>query len=128
MTPREILRAYKTMAVVGLSPDPARPSNTVARFMISQGYTIVPVNPYHREILGLACYPSLREVPFPIELVDVFRRSEFVSPVVDDAIAVGAKAVWMQLGVIDEAAAARARAAGLEVVMDHCVAIEYRRG
>ncbi|HET6371738.1 MAG TPA: CoA-binding protein [Candidatus Polarisedimenticolia bacterium] len=124
MTPREILRAYKTFAVVGLSDRPDRPSHSVALFLKQRGYRIVPVNPALTEVLGERCYPSLKEIPFPIEVVDIFRRSEFVGPIVDDAIAIGAKVVWMQLGVIDEIAAERARAAGLEVVMDRCPAIE----
>ena len=124
MTPREILRAYKTFAVVGLSDRPDRPSHSVALFLKQRGYRIVPVNPALTQVLGERCYPSLKEIPFPIEVVDIFRRSEFVGPIVDDAIAIGAKVVWMQLGVIDEIAAERARAAGLEVVMDRCPAIE----
>jgi hypothetical protein len=126
MTPVEILDAYRTFAVVGLSPRPERPSNDVARFLIGRGYRVVPVNPGHREILGLTCYPDLLAIPFPIEVVDVFRRSELVMPVVDQAIAAGAKAVWMQLGVVNDAAAAKARAAGLHVVMDRCPKIELR--
>jgi len=127
MTPREILDAYRIFAVVGLSPDPARPSHSVASLLQNRGYRIVPVNPYHPELLGETCYPDLGSIPFPVEVVDIFRRSEFVGPIVDDAIRIGAKAVWMQVGVIDHAAAARARAAGLDVVMDRCPAIELRR-
>ena len=127
MTPMEILQTWKTFAVVGLSDRPERPSWSVATFLKSRGYRIVPVNPRLREVLGETCYPDLRSVPFPVEVVDIFRRSEMVGPIVDDAIAIAAKAVWMQLGVIDQSAAARARAAGLEVVMDRCPAIELRR-
>ena len=127
MTPLEILRTWRTFAVVGLSDRLDRPSHTVSIFLKSRGYRVVPVNPNLKEVLGETCYPDLRSIPFPIEVVDIFRRSELVGPIVDDAIAIGAKAVWMQLGVIDEAASARARAAGLEVVMDRCPAIELRR-
>jgi uncharacterized protein len=126
-TPREILDAYRVFAVVGLSPRPDRPSNGVASFLKKQGYRIVPVNPGHREILGEACFPDLRSIPFPIEVVDIFRRSSEARPVVEEAIAIGAKAVWMQIGVIDEEAAAIARAAGLDVVMDRCPKIEFYR-
>lgn len=127
MTPREILNLYKVFAVVGLSPNPSRPSNDVASFLQAHGYRIVPVNPRQRVILGETCYPELRAIPFPIEVVDIFRRSEEVMPVVEQAIEIEAKAVWMQIGVIDEKAAEKARAAGLAVVMDRCPKIEYRR-
>jgi len=127
LTPLEILHRWRVVAVVGLSPDPARPSHSVAALLKRRGYTIVPVNPRVTEVLGERAWPDLRSIPFPVEIVDIFRRSEHVGPIVDDAIAIGAKAVWMQLGVIDEAAARRARAAGLEVAMDRCPAIELRR-
>jgi predicted CoA-binding protein len=127
MTPLEILRAFRTFAVVGLSDKPHRPSHSVASLLQARGYRIVPVNPNLASVLGERCWPGLRTIPFPVEVVDIFRRSEEVGPIVDDAIAIGARAVWMQLGVIDEAAAARARAAGLEVVMDRCPAIELGR-
>jgi predicted CoA-binding protein len=127
MTPLEILRAFRTFAVVGLSDKPHRPSHSVASLLQARGYRIVPVNPNLASVLGERCWPDLRAIPFPVEVVDIFRRSEEVGPIVDDAIAIGARAVWMQLGVIDEAAAARARAAGLEVVMDRCPAIELGR-
>jgi len=127
MTPLEILRTYKTFAVVGLSDKPNRPSHSVGTFLLSRGYKVVPVNPALVEVLDQKCYPDLKSIPFPIEVVDIFRRSELVGPIVDDAILIGAKVVWMQLGVIDERAAARGRSAGLEVVMDRCPAIELRR-
>lgn len=117
----EILRRFRRVAVVGLSPRPERDSYRVARYLVSAGYDVVPVNPGVDEVLGRRCWPSLAAVPGPVEVVDVFRRSELVAPVVDEAIAVGAKAVWMQDGVVDEAAAGRARAAGLLVVMDRCM-------
>jgi predicted CoA-binding protein len=127
MTPLEILKTYKTFAVVGLSDRPERPSHSVAAFLLSRGYQVVPVNPALAEVLDQTCYPDLKSIPFPIDVVDIFRRSELVGPIVEDAILIGAKVVWMQLGVIDERAAARGRAAGLEVVMDRCPVIELRR-
>jgi predicted CoA-binding protein len=127
MNPQEILRTYRTFAIVGLSPKPDRPSNDVASFLKQQGYRIVPVNPVHQEILGERSYPDLSSIPVPVEIVDIFRRSEEVMPIVEQAIAIKAKVVWMQLGVINEEAAAAARAAGLEVVMDHCPKMELLR-
>jgi predicted CoA-binding protein len=124
---RDILATPRRIAVVGCSPDPQRDSQRIARLLMEKGHTVIPVNPTAREILGQRCYPSLRAVPGGVEMVDVFRRSEAAGAVIDEAIAVGAHIVWLQLGVIDEAAAARAQAAGLIVVMDHCPAIEYRR-
>jgi len=126
MTPIEILNTWRTFAVVGLSADPRRPSHSVAAFLMRRGYRIVPVNPNLTEVLAERCWPDLRSIPFPVEVVDIFRRSEHVGPIVEDAIAIGAKAVWMQLGVVDEASARRAREAGLEVVMDRCPAVELR--
>jgi uncharacterized protein len=119
--------ALRTWAVVGCSPEPWRPSHDVARFMIGRGYELIPVNPNVEEVLGRACHASLADVPTPLDVVDIFRRSSEAGRHVDEAIAVGAKAVWMQLGVIDEAAAQRARDAGLLVVMDRCPAIELSR-
>jgi len=116
-----ILDSARTIAVVGLSPDPRRPSHGVARYLQRAGYRIIPVNPNLYEVLGERAYRSLREVSDPIDVVDVFRRSEFVGPIVDDAIAMRAHAVWLQDGVIDQLAAERARAAGLDVVMDDCM-------
>jgi predicted CoA-binding protein len=129
MTPLEILGAYAVFAIVGLSDRPDRPSHSVASFLKERGYHIVPVNPclVGRKILGERCYADLPSIPFPVEVVDIFRRSELVSPIVDQAIAIGARVVWMQLGVTDERAAERARAAGLHVVMDRCPAIELSR-
>ena len=124
---RDILSRSKTVAVVGLSDDPSRSSYHVAAYLQSAGYRIIPVNPRVTEVLGERSYAGLRDVPVPIDLVDVFRRSEAVPPVVEDAIAVGAKAVWMQEGVVHEEAAARARAAGLKVVMDRCTLKEHAR-
>jgi predicted CoA-binding protein len=122
-----ILQTYKRIAMVGLSANPFRPSHYAALYLIAEGYDITPVNPRETEILGKKSYASLREVPRPIEVVDIFREPAAVPELVEDAIAIGAKVVWMQLGVIHEAAAERARAAGLEVVMDRCMKIEHAR-
>ncbi len=126
-TLRRILRESRTIAVVGLSADWFRPSYFAAKYKQEHGYRIFPVNPRYREILGEKCYASLREVPEKIDLVDVFRKTADVMPIAEDAIAVGARVLWQQLGVKNEAAAARARAAGLETVMDRCVKIEHGR-
>jgi len=124
---RDLLTRSKVVAVVGLSSKPHRPSYGVARYLQSVGYRILPVNPNEKEVLGEKCYARLEDVPMKVDIVDVFRRSEFVPPVVDTAIAIGAKAVWMQEGVVHEEAAARARAAGLEVVMDRCLLKEHAK-
>jgi predicted CoA-binding protein len=118
---RELLRTTRTIAVVGLSDNPARPSHGVAAYLKRQGYRIIPVNPAVKEVLGEKAYSRLEDVPDKIDVVDVFRRSEHVPEIVDSAIAIGATAVWMQDGVVHEEAAARARAAGLFVVMDRCM-------
>ena len=117
----EVLRRFRRIAVVGISDRPERPSHEVASYLQAAGYTIVPVNPRLDSVLGVRCHPDLASIPEPVEVVDVFRRSELAGAVVDAAIAVGARAVWLQDGVVDEAAAARARAAGLLVVMDRCM-------
>jgi predicted CoA-binding protein len=124
---KEVLSTPRTVAVVGCSPNPERDSHRIAKLLKARGHRVIPVNPGHREILGEACYASLRDVPEPVDMVDIFRRSDHVAAIVDEAIETGAKIVWMQLGVIDERAAARAQQAGLIVVMDRCPAIEYRR-
>jgi predicted CoA-binding protein len=116
-----ILRRFRRIAVVGVSDRPERPSHYVAQYLIDAGYEVTPVNPQLPHVLGRPCYPDLAAVPTPVEVVDVFRRSELVPPIVDAAIAIGARAVWMQDGVVHEAAAAKARAAGLLVVMDRCM-------
>jgi len=123
----EILSKYKTVAVVGLSSNPERPSHRVARYLKGQGYRIIPVNPRETEVLGEKAYPDLCAVPDPIEVVDIFREAKAVPRVVAQAMYVGAKAVWMQEGIVHEAAAARARRAGMAVVMDHCMMKEHRR-
>ena len=122
-----VLLNLRTVAVVGLSDHPGRPSYDVARYMQGQGYRIIPVNPTIRESLRQPSYPSLSAVPEPVELVNIFRRSEYVADIVDEAIAIGARGVWMQMGVIDHAAAEKARAAGLLVVMDRCLKVEHGR-
>lgn len=122
-----ILRKARTIAMVGLSANPFRPSHFAAIYMISEGYNVIPVNPREKEILGRRSYASLRDVPEPVDMVDIFRDPAAVPPIVEEAIAIGAKVVWMQLGVINEQAARRAREAGLEVVMDACVKIEHAR-
>ena len=127
MTTKEILQKYKKIAVVGLSSDPGRASYGVSRYMHNAGYEITPVNPNEVTVLGEKAYASLDEVPGPIEIVDIFRRSEFVPDVVDAAIRLNAKVIWMQLGVIHEAAGQRAREAGLEVVQDLCILQEHMK-
>jgi predicted CoA-binding protein len=123
----EILHKTKIVAVVGLSDNPGRPSYHVAEYMQEHGYRIIPVNPFVSEVLGERSYASLRDVPVPVDMVDIFRKSEDVPPIVDDAIAIGARVIWMQEGVIHEGAAAKARAAGLNVVVDRCVLKEHAR-
>ena len=126
-TIQRILDECRTIAVVGLSSDPWRASNSVSAYMRRSGYTVIPVNPNETEVFGEKAYPDLAAVPETIELVDVFRRSDEAGKAVDEAIAVGAKAVWLQEGVIDKAAAQRALDAGLLVVMDRCWLKEYMR-
>ena len=116
-----VLTRYRTVAIVGASPNPERPSYRVADFLKKEGYRIIPVTPKGGEILGETAYPDLASIPAPVEVVDIFRRPEEVMPVVEAAIAIGAKAVWMQEGIVNEEAAAKARGAGLIVVMDHCM-------
>lgn len=118
---------YKTIAVVGISDDPERPSYFVSKFLEGQGYEIIPVNPNLTEWEGKKCYPDLFSIPVKVDVVDIFRRPEAVPPIVDEAIAAKVKAVWMQEGIVNEEAAARARDAGIEVVMDRCMKTELRR-
>jgi len=124
---KEIINSYKTIAVVGLSPDPGKPSFEVAAYLQRCGYRIIPVNPACQEILGERCYPTLADIPGEVEIVDVFRRAEFLPEVVEQAIAKGAKVVWMQEGIVNEAAATRAEGAGLAVVMDRCLLKEHHK-
>ncbi len=123
----DILTQYKTIAVVGLSSNPARPSYGVTEYLQSSGYQIIPVNPNETDVLGEPSYARLEDVPRKIEIVDIFRRPEEVPPAVDAAIRVGAKVVWMQLGIVNEAAAEKARAAGITVVMDACMLVEHKK-
>lgn len=122
---KAILQDYKVVAVVGLSPKPERPSFRVAHYLKEHGYRIVPVNPGQKEILGEKCYPNLREIPFPIEVVDIFRNVEAIPSIVDEAITIGAKVVWMQQGLVEPASAQKAREAGLQVVMDRCMKVDH---
>ncbi|WP_366636290.1 CoA-binding protein [Aquisalimonas sp.] len=124
---RRILTQYRNVAVVGLSANWYRPSYFAAKYLLDHRYNVIPVNPAYPEVLGRRSYPNLPSVPEPVDVVDIFRRPEEVPALVDDAIAIGAKVVWMQIGVVHEEAAARAREAGLEVVMDRCMKIEYGR-
>jgi predicted CoA-binding protein len=123
----EILRTARTIAVVGLSGKRFRPSHGVAEYLQRAGYRIIPVNPLEAEVLGEKCYPDLDSIPDRVDVVDIFRRSEFVPAIVEAAIRKGAKAIWMQEGVVNEEAAARAEAAGLAVVMDRCMLKDHRR-
>jgi predicted CoA-binding protein len=123
----EILKRYKTIAVVGLSSNPMRPSHAVASYIQSAGYRIIPVNPNEREVLGEKAYARVEDVPEKIEIVDIFRRAEDVPPVVEGAIRAGARVVWMQLGIVNEDAGEKARAAGITVVMDACLLVEHKK-
>jgi len=126
-TIQELLSKVKTIAVVGLSSQPAKPAHYVPAYLQAHGYRIIPVNPNLTQVLGEKAYPDLASVPDPVDLVLLFRRSEEVYPFVESAIQIGAKAVWMQLGIADEKAAALARNAGTEVVMDACMLVEHKR-
>ncbi len=123
----ELLHSSRTIAVVGLSSKRFRPSHGVAEYMQHSGYRIIPVNPLETRVLGEPCYPDLDSVPGPIDIVDIFRRSEFVPEIVEAAIRKGAKAIWMQEGVVHEAARRRAEQAGLMVIMDRCILKDHRR-
>lgn len=124
---RRVLLQNRVIAVVGLSANWYRPSYFAAKYMQERGYTVIPVNPAYKEVLGQVCYPSLRDVPVQVDMVDCFRKAEDIPALVEDAIAIRARVLWMQLGVVNQEAASRAEAAGLEVVMDRCVKIEYAR-
>jgi uncharacterized protein len=124
---RRILRESRVLAVVGLSADWYRPSYFAAKYMQEHGYRVIPVNPKYDTILGERCYKSLRDIPDKVDLVDIFRKTQDVMPIAEDAIAIGARVLWQQLGVKNEAAAQKARAAGLQAVMDRCVKIEHGR-
>lgn len=124
---RHLLREVKVFAIVGLSSNPERPSHKVAKYLMAQGYTVVPVNPVETEILGQKCYARLADIPQSIDVVDCFRKASDIPPLAQDAIDIGAKVLWMQLEVINEEAATKANAAGLDVVMDRCPKIEHAR-
>jgi predicted CoA-binding protein len=121
----DIFRACKTVAVVGLSADENRPSYRIARYLQGCGFRVIPVNPNIQEVLGEKAYPSLRDIPEKVDVVDVFRRSEDLPPIADDAIAIGAKCLWMQEGIVNRQAAKKAEQAGLQVVMDRCIMMEH---
>jgi predicted CoA-binding protein len=121
----EILQNYRVVAVVGLSSDPRRPSYQVAQYLQYHGYRIIPVNPGCQEVLGEKCYPGLQDIPFAVEVVDIFRKVEAIPAIVDEAIAVGAKAIWLQLGLEEPQAAQKAVQAGLQVVQNRCMKIEH---
>ena len=125
-TEQEILKSCKSVAVVGISSDEDRPSYRVSKYLQEQGYQIIPVNPKELSILGAMCYPDLKSIPEKVDVVDIFRRSEAVPAIIDQAIEIGAGAVWMQEGINDEEAAAKARQAGLKVVQDRCMMTEHR--
>ena len=124
---RRIMTDYKRVAMVGLSADWSRPSNFAAKYLLDHGFQVIPVNPKYPEILGQKCYADLRDIPTPVDIVDLFQRIERVPPFVDQAIEIGAKVVWLQLGIVHEEAAQKALDAGLEVVQDRCMKIEYAR-
>ena len=124
---RRILKQNHTIAVVGLSAQWFRPSFFAAKYLQQHGYRVIPVNPAYPEILGEKCYPSLLEIPEPVDVVDVFRKPQDVPPIAEEAVRIGANVLWLQIGVIHEDAARRAREAGLEVVMDRCMKIEHAR-
>lgn len=123
----ELLRTAKTIAIVGLSPKENRPSNMVGRYLLAAGYTVYPVNPGQKEILGEVCYPDLNSLPAPVDIVDIFRKSEEILPIVEQIIASNRwpKAIWMQQGIINETAAQLARSKGIFVVMDRCIKIDH---
>jgi predicted CoA-binding protein len=123
---QDIMKNCRTVAVVGLSSDEERPSYRVAKYLQAHGYKIIPVNPKETQVLGQLCYPDLKAVPVKVDVVDIFRRSEDVPPIVDQAIEIGAIAVWMQEGIKHEQAAEKARLAGLKVVQNHCMLKEHR--
>ncbi len=129
-TIKDILTSFHNIAVVGISEKPERPSNMVARYLLQEGFTIYPVNPVLKEVLGITCFPSLSSIPAEqrekIEIVNIFRKSADVPPVVDEAIAIGAKVIWMQSGIANEDAAKKARNAGLLVVENRCIAVEHQ--
>lgn len=123
---KKILQSFQVIAVVGLSPKESRPSNEVAVYLQQNGYTVIPVNPGQTEILGRTCYPDLQSIPIPVDVVNIFRRSELVEPVVAGAIKINARVIWMQQGIVNEKAADMARKAGLTVIMDRCIKVDHQ--
>ena len=123
----KILKSFRDVAMVGVSTNPDKPSNKVFKYLTENGYNVIPVNPTINEVLGKKCYASLSAIPEKVEIVDIFRRAEDVPPIVDEAIKIGAKAIWMQEGIINDAAAEKAESAGLLVVMDKCMRKEHMR-
>jgi uncharacterized protein len=123
----KILKSFRDVAMVGVSANPDKPSNRVFKYLIENGYNVIPVNPTIDEVMGKKCYASLSAIPEKVEIVDIFRRAEDIPPIVDEAIKIGAKAVWMQEGIINNAAAEKAESAGLLVVMDKCMRKEHVR-
>jgi hypothetical protein len=126
-TIRAILREAKTIAVVGLSPSAGRPSHGVAHYLQEQGYRIIPVNPNEQQILGETCYPTLSDIPVAVDIVDVFRRSEYVPAIAEEAVQIGAKTLWLQFDVISPEGEATAERGGLRVVVDRCLKVEHAR-
>ncbi len=124
---RKLLAAARTIAVVGASEKPWRDSNSISQYLIDSGYVVYPVNPAYGMVLGVTCYPDIRAIPASIDIVNIFRRSDAVPEIVEQAIEIKAKAVWMQSGIIHEEAAERALQEGVHVVMDHCIAVDHRR-
>ncbi len=124
---RRILESAKTIAVVGASVKPWRDSNSIMQFLMQVGYKVFPVNPNYSEVLGTRCVPLLSEVPEKVDIVDIFRRPEAVMGIIDEVLAVGARTIWLQLGVVNEEGAVKAERAGLNVVMDHCIRVDYQR-
>ncbi|MGE5316273.1 MAG: CoA-binding protein [Acidobacteriota bacterium] len=124
---RRLLEGAKKIAVVGASPKPWRDSGAIAEYLSKHGYTVFPVNPKYDDVLGMKTYPDVKSLPEPVDIIDIFRNPDRIDDVIDEAITSGAKAVWMQLNVVNEAAARKAESAGLQVVMDRCIAVEHRR-
>jgi hypothetical protein len=122
-----ILRKAQTIAVVGASPKPWRDSGSIASFLAAKGYTVIPVNPAYKEVLGMKCYPDLTSIGSSVDIVDIFRDPREIMPIIDEAIATRAKTVWMQFGVVNAEAAKKAEQVGIQVIMDKCIAVEYRR-
>ena len=122
-----ILKNARTIAVVGASPKPWRDSGTIASFLAAKGYAVIPVNPMYQEVLGMKCYPDLTSIGSPVDIVDIFRNPHEILPIIDEAISTGVKTVWMQLGVTNAEAARKAERAGIQVIMDRCIAVDYRR-